>query len=206
MSSRPAAAATTRRPRARRSRRACSSAVPFTPTYAEYIYLKGAARARRPDGISARALPAHQPAARTHPAFHAVNHAAPPAVHLIDASYFVFRAYYSVGLEMTDGDGQLVNALYGFGRFRRPARRSEAGACRGRVRRKPVELVPECDLSAYKANREPAPPELKRQFALCRELCRLLGLAEFGSPTHEADDIIGTIAARLRDPAIAPSS
>jgi len=40
-----------------------------------------------------------------------------PAVHLIDASYFVFRAYYSVGLEMTDGDGQPVNALYGFGRF-----------------------------------------------------------------------------------------
>ena len=44
-------------------------------------------------------------------------HAGPPAVHLIDASYFVFRAYYSVGLEMTDGDGQPVNALYGFGRF-----------------------------------------------------------------------------------------
>ena len=41
-SCRPAAAATTPRPRARRSRRACSSlAVPFTPTYAEYIFLKG---------------------------------------------------------------------------------------------------------------------------------------------------------------------
>jgi 5'-3' exonuclease len=51
---------------------------------------------------------------------------------------------------------------------------------------------------AYKANREPAPPELRRQFALCRELCRLLGVAEFSSPTHEADDIIGTIATRLR--------
>ncbi len=51
---------------------------------------------------------------------------------------------------------------------------------------------------AYKANREPAPPELKRQFAWCRELCRHFGIAEFGSPTHEADDIIGTIAARFR--------
>ena len=40
-----------------------------------------------------------------------------PAVHLVDASYFVFRAYYSVGLEMVDHDGQPVNALYGFGRF-----------------------------------------------------------------------------------------
>ena len=51
---------------------------------------------------------------------------------------------------------------------------------------------------AYKANREPAPPELKRQFAWCRELCRHFGIAEFGSSTHEADDIIGTIAARFR--------
>ena len=58
-----------------------------------------------------------------------------PAVHLIDASYFVFRAWYSVGLEMTDGDGQPVNALYGFGRFlgdlleeARPEHVAEVGA------------------------------------------------------------------------------
>ncbi|MEX1994710.1 MAG: 5'-3' exonuclease H3TH domain-containing protein [Steroidobacteraceae bacterium] len=120
-------------------------------------------------------------------------------VHLVDASYFVFRAYYSVGLEMTDGDGQPVNALYGFGRFLGDLL-EEA---------KPAHIAVAFDESlsssfrneifpAYKANREPAPPELKRQFALCRELCRLLGIAEFSSPTHEADDIIGTIAKRFR--------
>lgn len=120
-------------------------------------------------------------------------------VHLIDASFFVFRAYYSVGLEMTDEEGEPVNALYGFGRF--------LGDLLEQA--KPTHVAVAFDESlttsfrtgiypAYKANREPAPPELKRQFARCRELCRLLGLAEFGSPTHEADDIIGTIAARLR--------
>ncbi len=122
-----------------------------------------------------------------------------PAVHLIDASYFVFRAWYSVGLEMTDGDGQPVNALYGFGRF--------LGDLLEKARPEHVAVAFDESLAtsfrneiypAYKKNREPAPPELKRQFGLCRELCRLLGLAEFGSPTHEADDIIGTIAARLR--------
>jgi len=121
-------------------------------------------------------------------------------VHLVDASYFVFRAYYSVGLEMTDGDGQPVNALYGFSRFLGDLL-EEA---------KPAHIAVAFDESlsssfrneifpAYKANREPAPPELKRQFALCRELCRLLGIAEFSSPTHEADDIIGTIATRFRE-------
>ena len=120
-------------------------------------------------------------------------------VHLIDASYFVFRAYYSVGLEMTGEGGEPVNALYGFGRF--------LGDLLEQA--KPTHVAVAFDESlatsfrtgifpAYKANREPAPPELKRQFAWCRELCRLLGVAEFGSPTHEADDIIGTIATRLR--------
>jgi len=128
-----------------------------------------------------------------------VKRAGPPAVHLIDASYFVFRAYYSVGLEMTDGDGQPVNALYGFGRF--------LGDLLEEAKPEHVAVAFDESLTtsfrnaiypAYKKNREPAPPELKRQFGLCRELCRLIGVAEFGSPTHEADDIIGTIAARLR--------
>jgi DNA polymerase-1 len=125
--------------------------------------------------------------------------AGPPAVHLIDASYFVFRAYYSVGLEMIDGDGQPVNALYGFGRF--------LGDLLEEARPEHVAVAFDESLAtsfrnaiypAYKKNREPAPPELKRQFGLCRELCRLMGIAEFSSPTHEADDIIGTIATRLR--------
>ena len=122
-----------------------------------------------------------------------------PAAHLIDASYFVFRAWFSVGLEMTDDEGRPVNALYGFSRF--------LGDLLERARPEHVAVAFDESLTtsfrneiypAYKKNREPAPPELKRQFGLCRELCRLLGVAEFGSPTHEADDIIGTIAARLR--------
>ncbi len=122
-----------------------------------------------------------------------------PVVHLVDASYFIFRAFYSMPPSMADGEGRPVNALYGFARFlsdllenERPAHlgiafdESLAGSFRNR-------LYP-----AYKANREPAPAELKEQFARCRELCRLLGLAEFGSPEYEADDIIGTLAARMR--------
>ena len=125
--------------------------------------------------------------------------AGPHAVHLIDASFFVFRAWYSVGLEMTDGEGQPVNALYGFSRF--------LGDLLEEARPEHVAVAFDESLTtsfrneiypAYKKNREPAPPELKRQFGLCRELCRLIGVAEFGSPTHEADDIIGTIATRLR--------
>ena len=120
-------------------------------------------------------------------------------VYLIDASVYVFRAWYSLPPDLHDGDGNPTQALYGFARFlgdliERRAPRYLAVAfdeCRGSGHRHAL-------LPSYKANREPAPPELKRQFALCREFCRHLGVAEFGSTEYEADDLIGTLAARVR--------
>jgi 5'-3' exonuclease len=51
---------------------------------------------------------------------------------------------------------------------------------------------------AYKANRESPPPELSKQFEFCRTLVQTLGLSDFSSSRYEADDLIGTIAARMR--------
>ena len=50
----------------------------------------------------------------------------------------------------------------------------------------------------YKANRDPAPPELKRQFQQCRRYVRALGVMECASPTYEADDLIGTLVTHGR--------
>jgi 5'-3' exonuclease len=122
-------------------------------------------------------------------------------VYHIDASYFVFRAYHSMPPDMVDGDGNATHALYGFARF--------VSDLLEQVR--PERIAIAFDLSlrsetsfrngiypAYKANREAAPADLERQFALCREFCRHMGLAEFASAEYEADDIIGTLAARSR--------
>jgi len=122
-------------------------------------------------------------------------------VYYIDASYFIFRAYHSMPPDMVDADGNATHALYGFARF--------LSDLLEQVR--PERIGVAFDLStrhetsfrngiypAYKANREAPPIDLERQFALCREFCRLLGLAEFASEEYEADDIIGTLAARSR--------
>ena len=45
-----------------------------------------------------------------------------------------------------------------------------------------------------KKTREKAPDELKSQFSLCREFLTLMGLNNNASKTHEADDILYTIA------------
>jgi len=120
-------------------------------------------------------------------------------VYLVDASVYIFRAWHSLPPDLTDSEGHPTHALYGFARFlgdllerRRPRYVAVAfDASHGRCFRN--ALYP-----AYKANREPAPPELVRQFALCREFCRHLGVAEFADEGYEADDLIGTLAMLCR--------
>ena len=38
-------------------------------------------------------------------------------IHLVDASPYIFRAFFSVPDKMTDPDGHPVNAVYGLGGF-----------------------------------------------------------------------------------------
>lgn len=120
-------------------------------------------------------------------------------IYLVDASVYVFRAYYSMPPDMLDREGRPVHAVFGFARFlgdlierASPAYlaiafdRSLTTSFRNRI------------YPAYKANREPAPPDLDWQFECCREFCEHLGLRQFSSAEYEADDIIGTLAARCR--------
>lgn len=120
--------------------------------------------------------------------------------YLIDASVYVFRAHYSLPDDMVDDDGNPINALYGFCRF--------LGDFMEQVKPEYVAVLFDESLSTsfrteiypeYKANREPAPPELKRQFVQCRRYTRALGLMECASPSYEADDLIGTLVTEGRE-------
>jgi 5'-3' exonuclease len=125
-------------------------------------------------------------------------------VYLVDASVYVFRAWYAWRGALTDVEGNPTHALYGFARVLadllercQPEHIAVAfDESHGRGQRH--QLYP-----AYKANREPAPLALRRQFALCRAFCRSLGVAEFASEDHEADDLIGTLAATCRGEGLA---
>jgi DNA polymerase-1 len=120
-------------------------------------------------------------------------------IYLVDASVYVFRAYYSMLPAMPDRDGNPSHALFGFARFlgdliesARPAYIAVAfdHGCTDSFRSR---IYP-----AYKANREPAPPGLALQFERCFEFCGLAGIAALGAREYEADDIIGSIARSMR--------
>lgn len=120
-------------------------------------------------------------------------------LHLVDASVYVFRGWHAMPDEWHDSDGWPLNAVHGFARFliellerERPSHMLVAfdealGTCFRN------QLYP-----AYKANRDEAPPELRRQFAYCRLLCEALGLPTVSHADYEADDLLGSALAAAR--------
>jgi len=123
-----------------------------------------------------------------------------PPLYLVDASLYVFRAWHSMPADgFRDADGWPTNAVHGFARFlldllerERPAHIAIAFD----------EALDSCFRNAlypaYKANRDPAPVELKRQFAYCKALCQALGLPVLAHREYEADDLIGSALAAVR--------
>ncbi len=120
-------------------------------------------------------------------------------VYLVDASIYIFQAYFSPHLQVWAQDGRDLSAFFGYAqfllRFLRQARPQHVAVafdeslfCGFRH-----ALYP-----AYKSNRELPDENLARQLQACAELTTLLGVSAFGSKVYEADDIIGTLAARVR--------
>ncbi len=117
----------------------------------------------------------------------------PRPLYLVDASLYVFRAWHSMPDEFQDAEGWPTNAVHGFARFLLELLERE----------RPQHIAIAFDEAldtcfrhrlypAYKANRERAPEELRRQFAHCKALCAALGLNVLAHHDYEADDLIGS--------------
>jgi 5'-3' exonuclease len=119
-------------------------------------------------------------------------------IHLIDASPYIFRAYFSIPSSIRTPDGNPANAVYGFTAFlldllkrEQPAHLAVAfdGSLTTSFRN---EIYPD-----YKAQRELPDPELEAQLDACWEVTEALGMKAYIDNRYEADDIIGTIIAKL---------
>ena len=120
--------------------------------------------------------------------------------YLIDASIFIFRAWFSVPDTMTCPNDHPVNAVYGYTRFLSDFLESVQPDSVAVAFDESLSESFRCEIyPAYKANREPAPAELKRQFAQCRAVTHSLGVSGCSDRRFEADDLIGTMASRARE-------
>lgn len=118
-----------------------------------------------------------------------------PPVHLIDASIYVFRAWYSMPDDFADPHGRPTNAVYGFARFlcefleHTDSRHVAVAFDESLSTSFRNEIYPD-----YKANREPAPADLERQFGWCKDLVGSLGVPVYVHDRFEADDLIASLS------------
>jgi 5'-3' exonuclease len=138
---------------------------------------------------------------------------------LLDGASMWFRSYFGVPSSITAPDGRPVNALRGFLDAvatlitrERPARLVVCLDLDWRPQFR-VDLIP-----SYKAHRvavpepdgqpdvEEVPDELTPQVDMILEVLDAYGIATAGAPGFEADDVLGTLAARERqDPVVVVS-
>ena len=120
-------------------------------------------------------------------------------LYLVDSSIFIFKAWFAPVPAQVNAIQQPNQAFVGFSDF----------VFRLLTEQAPSKLVFAFDQSLkqsqrksvypqYKANRSPAPIELKRQFGWCQQWIELLGIAKVSSDSWEADDLIGTLATMHR--------
>ena len=121
-----------------------------------------------------------------------------PTVHLVDASPYIFRAYFSIPSSLRAPDGRPVNAVRGFTWFLLELLEREG------VSHAAVAFDESLNTSfrndfypAYKAQRELPPAELEAQLRDCRAIATALGLATFASDRYEADDLIAALCRPL---------
>jgi len=118
-----------------------------------------------------------------------------PPVYLVDASVYLFRAWFSMPDEFVNHAGEPTNAVYGFSGFlcslleQTAAEHVAIAFDESLSSSYRNEIYPE-----YKANRDPAPLELKRQFGWARAVAEAMGLRCYSDDRYEADDLIGTLA------------
>ncbi len=114
----------------------------------------------------------------------------------MDGHSNLYRAFFAIRGGLAAPDGTPTNAAYGFLRMQHkmlrelaPSHVAVAFDAGGETFRTRLD-------ERYKAHRPPMPDELRVQVPITQEAVSLLGLAVLTEPDVEADDVIGTLAAR----------
>jgi len=127
---------------------------------------------------------------------------------LLDSASLYFRAFYGIPADsMTAPDGTPVNAVRGLldmiARLIRARRPGQLVACLDADWRPTFRVAVIPSYKAHRANpdgSEQVPDALTAQIPVIVQVLAAAGVAMAGAPGYEADDIIGTLAARADGP------
>ena len=116
---------------------------------------------------------------------------------IIDGSSLLYRAFYA--LPPLSKNGVCTNAVFGFLRMLLSIYRTLNPEYMAVSFDKSRETFRTKMYSGYKATRKPAPDELVPQFALIKEVLRVMGVAVYEPEGYEGDDVLGTLSRRYEE-------
>lgn len=123
-----------------------------------------------------------------------------PRAWLVDASVYIFRAYFGMPETLRAPSGQPLHTVHGYTRFLlqllerlQPGDRCAAAFDESLGTNFRNALYP-----AYKQSRALPDAELAWQLSACRKVTELLAVPGFGCSRYEADDYLATLARRCR--------
>ncbi|MEM6794979.1 MAG: 5'-3' exonuclease H3TH domain-containing protein [Acidobacteriota bacterium] len=121
-------------------------------------------------------------------------------IYLVDASPYIFRAFFSIPSKIKAPDGSPANAIHGFGGFLLKLIQDHGVSHMALAFDRSLNSSFRNDMyPQYKAQRELPPEDLERQLEGCEELGAALGIRTFVSERYEAEDLLGSLLDPLRD-------
>ena len=122
----------------------------------------------------------------------------PKKLCLIDALNQIHRAYHALP-ELTNSDGIPTNATLGFVTMLRKLISEEKPDYCGVVFDPPGPTVRHAEYAGYKSSRSETPVDLLEQIPWIRRVIEAMDIPILELPSYEADDVIGTLAARAEE-------
>lgn len=122
-----------------------------------------------------------------------------PTFIIIDAYSLLYRAFFALPVTLANSAGEITNAVYGFTTMLMRLLDDENPAAIVVAIDLPDETFRHQAFADYKAHRKPMPDELRPQVPMLRELLAAMNIPIIANPGFEADDIIGTLAQRLKE-------
>jgi len=117
-----------------------------------------------------------------------------PALYLVDASSYLYRAFFAIREHLSTRDGFPTKAIFGITNMLVKVLREKDPEFMAMVWDAPGKTFRHDLYPKYKANRPPMPEELSRQIPHVREIVSALGLVQVEADGYEADDLIATIS------------
>jgi len=117
---------------------------------------------------------------------------------IIDGHALIYRAFHAFPA-LTNHEGKLVNAVFGFSRHILSAIREYHPEYIVVAFDHKAPTFRHADFADYKANRAKMPDELIGQIDMIKEIVKVLNIPQFEVAGYEADDLNGTVTRQIEE-------